>query len=1541
MAKATTAADGTASFSYAECLPDMHESSGGNFVVVAQHNGQMQLASAGEINRDEPWENKRITVVGDLILDRSLFNGGDVLHATAFVRGYDWKGADAPLPTWHPTWSHTSGQVAFASPWGQQVITQVDEFGMASAVFAVPTNATHGQYQITATTGSQLDAGEQVAVDSPKSSLYASITIADPRHPSSVLHASTNALVYRPQDGHIPLNISCQSYLGELIKGATVEISYTVGYSPAHVGEFPVVLKTGELTNLPFTLPPRIARHIPLGSELQITVTWLDATRDLLKKTITVPIELSDWQVDVYTNPPAPRIFAGFPFRATGRVTIPDTVHLEHPPQIHLDLVEVDGTGNRQQTSLGVTPVEETDPCGCEGCPSCHWRTSEYTFTHSVQLTMPAVSHYELSARVVDDRDQPLNATIRLGKNETEQALSVLMGWKQTFYELYLDDNAQYSIGDTAIVHWHNPLESVRVLVTWGNNGLSQRRRKFVTLPAGPVNFTIPVGEECHGGCEVQAYVLVGSQPDVKLPIEQPKSQLFDLGLPGAALLQPLHIPVTAVVATGIAAVEIHAPVTAYASENVTITFDVTDEQGQPAEAGEIAVYVVDEALLDLLPYELPDLSKGCGDHFQPFQSQQVGVTTSLTLLSSGAAVDLALKSKEWRIAHNPWSAGDGGADAGNWGVKACQGSLDITDNLWMNSHVTPITYGTSENAASTMLSASLTGGCGHGPPPPPGPPPAPAPVPSPGGGGGKKPGSSSSSGHHRKPTVRKAYLATAFYQPDVKVHQGKAIVRFQMPANLGTWRVTAVATMAKSGDSHQGVVRREYAQSESTFVSRLPVSLEPSMPLIGRVGEHFQGGCVVDVLQAGPIKVSITMLGDGAGFLELRSPKEQTVTVVPGRPLEVLWSFTVLSVGAAQIQFTAVPVDAHVNGDAFVYDLPLESLQQPVTLSTSFAMLANKSFTRWTEGFEFPPAIPHTGSVQVAAGVGHYSSQRVIQQSIDGSVQAALQRSLQYWPDVFDLVASLAPPPVANTYGQANTSSNVLMRLSLRLLATVYTDSAGLEQRPVQLMVYPTFAQLPTNIFVLRVRCLATKEFAYSAAVQAWATTTAVNAVSRWEAAVSQALRERRSVPAGQSYDSWQPTLSWWGELALARFGVGKAYTFDEEVTNSSVVDLKEHAHLCGTEQQAMIALVLLEENVTASDTALVKTLSAKWYGALRVQGETAYVAAPNGDSALGLTAQALVLHVFALTRPADPLVEKLANYVSAGPAITGDSNQRMYSFSRQDSVYVAFALAAFDRAVGSAKPHLAVFVARGDGSGLFNASFGSSTGAAAVHESYSYAELHADRLQFYAIGTGEASVALAADFIPAQVFSEPVFFGLFVQKSMMLVGLGGKLTPCDLSKPLQPGQVVQVTVSVTAEDDQVAGVMVYDPLPAALQAQDPLLKAQRQDHQQLQQQLGSDASSGDSNNGFAPWSWWPDDPWRWGFSQMEVFQDHVSCFSPSFSAGTSECVYTAEVVTSGETFLLPPSHAYVPTHPGTMGLSGTRKFSVAPRPPAQTEGA
>lgn len=625
IAELTTASDGFATFSASNF--EYSEYNSYQYVVVARHGGEMELAPPVTVGRVEKLNTKRVVIIGDTIVDRALYDAGDTIHVTGILRAYDWQGNSISLPTFTPTWSKTAGHAICQTPWGRECVT-ADKYGIVSCAVAVPPNATHGDYTV------------QVLTEAPESDSdcqpyngQASITVADPRHPSATLDVTTDALLVNPErpDAKIRLNISCQTYLGDKVKGASVQIQWEgTGTYPDRIqpqGEYTVVLPTGVTTEHVVQIPRHVVNHLELGTSLTITVSWLDATRDLLTKTLSVPIQLSTWTVFVETNPPDNRIFAGFPFRATGTVRVPAEVHFnpEDPPMIELELIKLDANGNPcSNASAEALPASAPDsvdswalkdypgdyPCKDHIPGECSRRQdsfNEWVFSRSLQFTLPDVNHYQLVVRVVDNLGQRLNSSLDFGRNETQQALGVLMGWKQTFWQLYLSDadaDRGYVVGDTATVHWYNPLSTVHVLLTWGNDGLKPRVRQHKMVPHGAVSFSIPIGDECTGGCNVQAFVIVPSQGDIQLPIEQPKSQLFDLSLPEADLLPSLRLNVGLDVPTtvGVANLTIIAPEHAMAGENVSIEFEVRGSQGQPADIGEIAVYVVDEALLDLLP---------------------------------------------------------------------------------------------------------------------------------------------------------------------------------------------------------------------------------------------------------------------------------------------------------------------------------------------------------------------------------------------------------------------------------------------------------------------------------------------------------------------------------------------------------------------------------------------------------------------------------------------------------------------------------------------------------------------------------------------------------------------------------------------------------------------------------------------------------------------------------------------------------------------------------------------------------------------------
>ena len=67
---------------------------------------------------------------------------------------------------------------------------------------------------------------------------------------------------------------------------------------------------------------------------------------------------------------------------------------------------------------------------------------------------------------------------------------------------------------------------------------------------------------------------------------------------------------------------------------------------------------------------------------------------------------------------------------------------------------------------------------------------------------------------------------------------------------------------------------------------------------------------------------------------------------------------------------------DGRGSADALQLTVPIEGLQDPVSLATSFAVQAAENETAaWVEGLELPSALPGSGGIEIQAGVGRLPS--------------------------------------------------------------------------------------------------------------------------------------------------------------------------------------------------------------------------------------------------------------------------------------------------------------------------------------------------------------------------------------------------------------------------------------------------------------------------------------------------------------------------------------------------------------------------------------
>jgi alpha-2-macroglobulin len=156
---------------------------------------------------------------------------------------------------------------------------------------------------------------------------------------------------------------------------------------------------------------------------------------------------------------------------------------------------------------------------------------------------------------------------------------------------------------------------------------------------------------------------------------------------------------------------------------------------------------------------------------------------------------------------------------------------------------------------------------------------------------------------------TRTDFKALAYYNGAVVTDaDGKAQVKFNLPDDLTTWRVMAVAT---DGNLNFG-------NGDTTFVTSQPVVSNPILPQFARPGDRFQAGVSVtnNTGQAGMMAVNggVTeplKLDNSNGSQQVQADTGTSATrfpVIVGQP------------GTAQVKFTT-----QLNGETDAFEVPLE----------------------------------------------------------------------------------------------------------------------------------------------------------------------------------------------------------------------------------------------------------------------------------------------------------------------------------------------------------------------------------------------------------------------------------------------------------------------------------------------------------------------------------------------------------------------------------------------------------------------------------------
>lgn len=168
---------------------------------------------------------------------------------------------------------------------------------------------------------------------------------------------------------------------------------------------------------------------------------------------------------------------------------------------------------------------------------------------------------------------------------------------------------------------------------------------------------------------------------------------------------------------------------------------------------------------------------------------------------------------------------------------------------------------------------------------------------------------------------LRGDFKSTAYWNASVVTDaKGEAVVRFDLPDNLTTFRVMAVAQTQES----------LFGGTSADFKVSKALLLLPSVPRFARVGDAFQAGAVVanHSERKGVVKIALEVKGLKAGA----GSAGREITLGPGESQEVLFPFEADKPGLATL---AVRAKMDADSDGLELTIPVEMPRPTETVAT------------------------------------------------------------------------------------------------------------------------------------------------------------------------------------------------------------------------------------------------------------------------------------------------------------------------------------------------------------------------------------------------------------------------------------------------------------------------------------------------------------------------------------------------------------------------------------------------------------------------------
>jgi len=491
-------------------------------------------------------------------------------------------------------------------------------------------------------------------------------------------------------------------------------------------------------------------------------------------------------------------------------------------------------------------------------------------------------------------------------------------------------------------------------------------------------------------------------------------------------------------------------------------------------------------------------------------------------------------------------------------------------------------------------------------------------------------------------------------------------------------------------------------------------------------------------------------------------------------------------------------------------------------------------------------------------------------------------------------------------------------------------TDERGLHSSPLALRGEAAQASCNNRLtafalFLLRKLALAGALVAYPSLAQLR---------SDWDSALRRCIQA--DALAAETRGQIAPDLD---TLAYTRLALGSEWTPHESTnlihTLSTARLLRSVDQLSSSAKSALALTLLLPSRPENDDPDWVRVsgaLSPEAAGILqylascvRIRGRTAYLAtAADSNLEVGATTAAYALSALASARAASThgatlpseitsSIDKLADGLASGASGVGALS------------LVAISLADYDAAVDNNAADVALVAMVGDkrvptsAHGLVRISTGAPPPPPLIIPWSAMASPPPPFLVVSA-GRGEVSFALALDFVPADLFSEPVMHGVQVERVVQLHDAAHRSATGPPLGSVPLGSIVTISVQLTTIDD-LHGLEVDVWLPAGLEAIDP-----NADGGFSRESGGHSGSRLSSRYGsIVEGCWW----WRCTSFERQTKPDRVTFTSSWVRAGTNSLSFEAVAVTRG-TFTLSPVKAACVLEPEVMGLSAAGQLIV-----------